>query len=240
MIDSDYILGRDKHSQGKIDGVVLAEVTNNNDPENLGRVKLKLLIRECTNETDWARVATFMAGGARGGYYIPEVGDEVLVAFHQGCIREPYVIGCLWNKKDKPPENNENGKNDIKKIKTRSGHELIFNDEKGKEKIILKSKSGHEIMLDDQKGELQINNSKNKCNVKMDNNGNLDINADSKINLKSKSCSVLVDSMSNKIEIKSSAQIKLKGAKVDIESDGMLSLKSNGVLNIKGSLVKIN
>ena len=82
-----------------------------------------------------------MAGPERGTYFLPEVDDEVLVAFDHGGIHHPYVIGALWNGKDKPPETNDDGKNNIRVIKSRSGHVIRLNDEDGKEKIEIIDKS---------------------------------------------------------------------------------------------------
>ena len=92
-------------------GVTIGIVTNNHDPEGLGRVKLKLPWLSEDIETHWARVATPMAGNGRGLYVLPDVDDEVLVAFEHGMVEFPYVLGSLWNGKDTPPETNEDGKN---------------------------------------------------------------------------------------------------------------------------------
>lgn len=115
-------------SGDQIYGVRMAIVTNNNDPDKVGRVKLKFPWRGDADESDWTRIVFPMAGKERGIYFIPEVDDEVLVLFENGDIHHPYVIGSLWNGQDKPPEDNANGKNNIRKIKSRSGHEIIFDD----------------------------------------------------------------------------------------------------------------
>jgi len=100
-------------------GVTVGIVTNNKDPDGLGRVKATLPWMADQIETDWARVVTPMAGGSRGVYFLPEVDDEVLVAFEHGDPGSPYVLGGLWNGKDKPPESNSDGKNDLRTIKSR-------------------------------------------------------------------------------------------------------------------------
>ena len=128
MIFAEDIQTRSEQDNNKIYGVVVGIVTNNNDPEGLGRVKLSFPWRDCEQESYWARIATMMAGNERGTYFLPEVEDEVLVAFERGDINEPYVIGMLWNGKDKPPGDNSDGKNNVKKIKTKNGHELVFSD----------------------------------------------------------------------------------------------------------------
>ncbi|RLI48197.1 MAG: phage tail protein, partial [Candidatus Thorarchaeota archaeon] len=130
-----------EESDDRIPGVMPGIVTNNQDPENLYRVKVKFPWLSEDNETDWIRVATLMAGPERGSFFLPEVGDEVLVAFEYGDINAPYVIGVLWNRKQKPPETNSDGKNNIRKIRSRSGHEIIFNDDdtSKKEKLEIKT-----------------------------------------------------------------------------------------------------
>ena len=83
--------------------MVVAIVTNNNDPEGNYRVKLNYPWLDENIESGWARVATFDAGNLRGGLFPPEVNDEVLVAFEHGDFRRPFVVGRLWNGVDKPP-----------------------------------------------------------------------------------------------------------------------------------------
>jgi phage baseplate assembly protein V len=84
-------------------GVHLARVAANNDPEQLGRVRV-VIPSVSPRRGDWARVATLSAGPNRGTWFVPEVGDEVLVAFEAGDVRRPYVLGALWNESARPPE----------------------------------------------------------------------------------------------------------------------------------------
>lgn len=197
-------------------GVAIGIVTSNKDEEGLGRVKIKLAWRGEEDETFWARIATPMAGNGRGIVFYPEVDDEVLVAFEHGDINYPYVIGALWNGKDSPPEINSDGKNNIRKIKSRSGHELIFNDTKRQEKVEIKTKGGHTIILDDSTGgekiEVADKTGKNK---------------------------ITINSTQNSITMESAMQLNIKANVVEIEGS-TLTLKSSGVLTIQGSLVKIN
>jgi uncharacterized protein involved in type VI secretion and phage assembly len=116
-------------------GVSIGIVTNTKDPDGLGRVRLKLPWLSDEIETDWARLAVPMAGSSRGMFFPPEVNDEVLVAFEQGSPQRPYVVGALWNGVDKPPEANQDGKNDLRMIKSRSGHLIRLVDTDGAEKI---------------------------------------------------------------------------------------------------------
>jgi uncharacterized protein involved in type VI secretion and phage assembly len=105
-------IGSGQQDDGRITGVVIGIVTNNKDPDGLGRVKLRFPWLSGSTESDWARVATPMAGNGRGLYFLPEVDDEVLVLFERGDVRFPFVIGALWNGKDQAPAGNSDGKTD--------------------------------------------------------------------------------------------------------------------------------
>ncbi len=132
-------------------------VTNNQDPEEVGRVKVKFpgLLE---TESSWARVAAPMAGVDRGLYFLPEVDDEVLVAFEHGDVHAPYVVGALWNGVDSPPEKNSDGKNNIRMIRSRSGHVVRFDDTAGQEKIEIVDKSEKaSIVIDSTSGNVSVN-----------------------------------------------------------------------------------
>lgn len=226
----------------KIYGVSIGIVTNNKDPEKLGRVKVKLPIRECQNETFWARMATLMGGSSKGSFFLPEVNDEVLVTFIEGDIHQPYIIGMLWNGQDKPPVGNEDGKNNIRKIKSRSGHELIFSDEAGGEKITIQSSKGHVIKMDDSSSaKIEIKDKSGNNSIVIDTNSNqVNVTGNMKINLKCGGSTIVIDGTQNSININSAMQLKIKSQMVDIEAGAMMNIKSNGMLNIKGTMVKIN
>lgn len=215
----DLLNKEDESQTGQIYGVVVGIITNNNDPEEIGRVKVSFPWRGETDQSYWARVATLMAGNDRGTFFLPEVGDEVLVAFDRGEMSHPYIIGSLWNGVDKPPESNADGKNNIRKIKSRSGHEIVFTDdhEQKKEKIEIHTKAGHKILLDDSFGQEKI-----------------------EIIDKTGSNKISIDSVQNSINIESAIQLKIKANVVEIEGTTSLSLKSNAALTIQGLPVKIN
>ncbi len=87
-------------------GVFPALVTDVKDPDGQGRVKISLPWSPDTDGSRyeaWARLATMMGGNNRGSWFVPDVNDEVLVAFEAGNPRRPYIVGCLWNGKDAPP-----------------------------------------------------------------------------------------------------------------------------------------
>lgn len=231
-------------------GVTVGIVTNIDDPDKLGRVKVKLINRGSSNdETDFIRVCSPMVGKKWGMFFFPEVGDEVLVAFSNGEIIRPYVIGCLWNQSYAPPVEIKDGKNMLRKIKTKNGHELIFNDEDDKNSIEIKTPNKRSIKLDDEK-ELTIITDKNGSNLlKIDSkNGIVTIQAEKKINIQSGNSKITLDGQGNSVVIESEQSLKITSAQITIEAKGTLDLKSsnllnvnaNGPANIKGAIVKLN
>jgi uncharacterized protein involved in type VI secretion and phage assembly len=135
-------------STGRVYGVVVGVVTNLEDPEDLGRVKVRYPWLLEDSESPWARVMTFMAGGNRGGVFRPEVDDEVLVMFEHGDVRFPYVLGSLWNGQDSmPTERGADADNNVRLIKSRSGHQVVLDDTPGKEKVTVSDQSGNSVEL---------------------------------------------------------------------------------------------
>jgi uncharacterized protein involved in type VI secretion and phage assembly len=166
-------------------GVYPALVTDVQDPDNQGRVQIKLPFVE---ESDggsalaWARLATMMAGSDRGTWFIPEVNDEVLVAFTAGDPRRPVVIGALWNGVDAPPETMDSA-NNVRSVTSRSGHKLTFDDTAGAEKVELKTKGGHTFTLDDAAGGTVTLTHSNGATIKIDAVGNIEITANVKVKI---------------------------------------------------------
>ncbi len=200
---------REHHLPGVITGIV----TNNQDPDGLGRVKVKFPRISGDEESAWARVVSFMAGQERGGFFLPEVDDEVLVAFEYGDMSMPYVIGALWNGVDLPPETNDDGENNIRVIRSRSGHVIRLNDKDGEEKIEIIDKSEGNMIT--------IETADNK----------ISITSAADIELIAPDGKVLIDA--KEVEIKSSGDSK-------IESGGNLDMEASGEMNAKGSTINLN
>jgi uncharacterized protein involved in type VI secretion and phage assembly len=202
--------------KNQIPGVVLALVKSTKDPDGLGRVQITFPWRgkEEDEELHWARLATLMAGNERGTFFYPDVDDEVLVAFEHGDIDSPYIIGALWNSQDMPPEANSEGENNIKIIKTRSGHTIKLDDTDGSEKIeIIDKTEGNKISIDSANNKISI-----ECA------GDIELSASKgKVTINAK-----------EIEIKSAS------SSIKVESAAGMDLKASGTMNIKGSAVNIN
>jgi uncharacterized protein involved in type VI secretion and phage assembly len=126
-------------------GVVPGIVKSLDDPKGLGRIELQFNKIPDAVRSAWARVAAPMAGKERGAFFMPEIDDELLVAFEDGDFDHPYIVGYLWNGVDVPPETTN--KNRV--IKTPGGHQLRFEDTDGQKKVIVKSDGGHQIEIDD-------------------------------------------------------------------------------------------
>jgi uncharacterized protein involved in type VI secretion and phage assembly len=135
----------DKRFFGVYEAIVTAVV---GDREKEGRVKVKFPWFDDQLATEWCRVRQSYAGNGYGSFFIPEEGDEVLVAFIQGDMRFPVILGGLYNGKDKPPTSRENDK-DQKMIRTKGKHEILLDDSSGKERVRIKTKEGHTVDLSD-------------------------------------------------------------------------------------------
>ncbi|HEY1811535.1 MAG TPA: phage baseplate assembly protein V [Kofleriaceae bacterium] len=107
---------------------VIGVVTDNKDPSKIGRVKVKVPILSDDDTTFWLPIVMLGAGKNRGWFFIPEPDDEVLVMFEHGDMDRGVVIGSLWNGKDSPPDNNKDGKNDRRVVKSRQGSRVVMDD----------------------------------------------------------------------------------------------------------------
>ena len=196
---------------GHAKGVAVAIVRENKDDSGLGRVKVSFPWHSQPQQSYWARVATPMAGKNRGVYFMPEVNDEVLVAFERGDMRFPYVVGSLWNGPDPSPETNSDGKNDVRVIHSRADHKITIND--GSDPLV-------QIELADGK------------RVTLDRNG---IELDDKQGNK-----VTIQSSAGSITVQAATSLSLKAPQITIEASGTMTVKSGGTMTVQGSLVTIN
>lgn len=243
-----------KRDLSRMNGVMPAIVTDNNDTTsaNTGRVKVKYpWFVDSTNEfmSDWARIAVPGGGNERGIYFLPEINDEVLVAFENGDINRPYILGGLWNGKDKSPEATDkvvkDSKVNLRLIKTRSGHKIELDDTSGSEKITITDKSAeNSIVLDTKNNAITIKSKadltleaggnlilKSKKAFKVDSSDKVEISAMGAMKMDSKDSINLSDVASNKVALGKSG-VEVQGLK--------LSLKGSTMTEIQGAIVKIN
>lgn len=155
----------DKRYYGVYEGLVV----DVNDTAKEGRVKVKFPWFDDELTTEWCRVRQFYAGNDYGAFFIPEVGDEVLVAFIQGDMRYPVILGGLYNGKDKPPTARAEDK-DQKMIRTKGKHEILLDDTKNQERVRIKTKGGHTADLSDVDKKVTIQTTGNHS-LTLDDNG---------------------------------------------------------------------
>jgi len=201
-----------------INGVAAALVTDVNDPDQLGRVKLKFPWLSDSYTTDWARLVQLGAGKDRGSVMLPEVNDEVLVAFEQGDIRRPYVIGGLFNGIDKPKLGSGLVDGSTGAVKRRGfiskkGHKLVFLDDA--------AKSG--VMLATADDGLRIALKETGTTIKVSSKGLVEIEAGSNVTIKAKA----------NVEIKAQGQMKL-------QASAGLTLDGGPSVVVKGGIIKLN
>jgi uncharacterized protein involved in type VI secretion and phage assembly len=158
---------------GRWYGVAPATVLDIQDPDGQGRVKISLPWspdgRGGQGFAVWARIAVLFAGNNRGSWFIPDVGDEVLVAFEHGDPRRPYVLGGLWNGQDKPPQSID-ANNTAKVIRSRNGVKVTLDDTDGREVLKLETPGGQIVTLKDGPGALTLEDS-NGNSIKLETAG---------------------------------------------------------------------
>ncbi len=253
-LETAYPTAPATQNQGQSDPL-MAIVTDNNDPEMRGRVKVKFPMKSASGgdlESPWLRTASGYAGANRGVYFIPEIDDEVLVGFEMGNSNMPIVLGSLWNGVDKPPQSainpggddGELSKNDNKVIYTRAGHQIVLSDKDGAGKIKIVDRTGKNTMIIDSKQNTISITADKDYNLTV--KGNITMKADGDFKLEAQNVSI-DGKMSCKIkagsggsEITSSAAMKLDAtAKMDI-GGAMIDINGKGPVNVKGTPISLN
>lgn len=212
-------------------GVVVGLVTSLKDPEKLGRVKVKFPWLGDNVESYWARVAVPSAGPERGIAYLPEVNDEVLVAFEHGDFHRPYVLGGLWNSQDKPPEADKllDGDKVVQRvIKSRSGHLIVLDDTDGSEQIIIRDKTGeNEIVID----------SSNKA-LKVKIGGDVTLEAQGAITVKSTSKDITLDG--NNLTFKAKQNVSVEAnSNIDLKATAQCTVQGTAGVTVKNAAAQV-
>ncbi|PZD71728.1 Actin cross-linking toxin VgrG1 [Acaryochloris thomasi RCC1774] len=214
-------------------------VTNNDDPEGWGRVKVKFPTLTEKDESHWARVVGLGAAKERGFYCLPEIDDEVLVAFEHGDIHRPYIIGGVWNGKDKTVETVrdtiQNGKVNLRTIKTRTGHTIQFVEE-GKfgfdKGILIETSGGHKVHLNDSDRKIEIRTN-GKHQIEMDDNL-----ASKGIDIKTAGRNqVILNDTASTITVKTRTQQALTFSdptmSISLRTTGLINMMAGGAISLK-------
>jgi uncharacterized protein involved in type VI secretion and phage assembly len=246
-------------------GIYTGKVTDNKDPENRYRVRVQIWSLQEDTETGWARVACFMAGAEIGGQWLPEVDDEVIVAFIQGDWARPIVLGSLYhgvNKclqdfdhakddiNEKLPNNDQGGKNDFRIIRSRGEHHLAFGDRDGEGFISLRTKAKAELILDDKDGSekvglydknrdqwLEIDVKEKKITLQTDQKDIL-IKAKETLTME---CKDLVIKADKTIKVESGTTSEWKaGSELKWESGSTSDFEAGGTMTLKAPKIDLN
>jgi uncharacterized protein involved in type VI secretion and phage assembly len=249
------------NDQDRIYGVVTAKVVSLEDPEELGRVQLMFpwlpKYKDADLSSNWARVAAPMAGAERGFFYLPEIDDEVLVAFEHGDVSYPYIVGALWHNKDKPPKgtkdtvlSSDKKKVDQRVLRSRSGHLIVLDDTEGEEQIVIQDKTGNnKIVIDSKENTMTINVEKDltivaKGPTTIESQDVITLKTTKDINIECRNFNVAakqdakVEATKN-LDLKGTAQLNLQGAQASMSGDVMAEVKSNTAVQIQSSAAVI-
>ncbi len=207
------LIGWSTDRKDRFYGVVTGKVIKIlGDEMELGRVQVELPFLDSSDPSPWARVAVPMAGSSSGTYLIPNVGDEVLVAFEQGDVNAPYVLGCLWNTKAPPPV--PSPAEQVWLIKTPAGNTIRIAEKPAA--ITIETANGQKIEMGSEKIRITT--------------------GDSAVELTSSGVTV----SGGTISLQGKQAIEITAPNVTVKSDSVMTVQSSGVCNITGATVKIN
>lgn len=242
---------------GSCQSIMTGIVKNNWDKEHPGQVQVELLMGEDgKTTTQWIRVMRPYCGNGFGEYFLPEINTEVVIGFLMGELSSPVILGCLWNQEDKLPAGKANEKNSVKSIRTKGGHEILLDETKDQEKIEIVTNGKLDVCLEDKEKRITIRDGESKNQILLDaKKGEITIMADKKIILKAGNEEMLTldgsakkaSHTANSVEIKAKQTLKaegqstnLKGNMIEIKAQGTLKAETSGILQLKGSMCKIN
>ncbi len=243
----------------------VATVKENADPDGLGRIRVQFPWQvEYSELTPWVRIVTPHGGANKGFHFIPEIEEKVLVGFEGGNAEHPYILGSLYTGNAKP-EAFKTDTNDVKIIRTRSGHTIELNDKDGEEKIHIYDNEGSIITFDTQAKSLYIQATENiefqAKNIKLKASENIELNADQEIKIAATGNALLASeaviniqaesdvnvSASSNITIEATSNANFKGQSVIVEgqtsaefNSAQTKITGSGMIDVSGGMIKIN
>lgn len=243
------------NGSSQIGGILVGTVIENYDKDHLGMIKVSYSFgQKGKNTSGWIPVTMPYVASAAGSYFFPEVGSDVVVGFIMGNLNKPIVLGSLWNESTVKPEGLDYEKNTIKKLRTKAGHEVVFDETDSKEAITITSKGGSNIKILDENQQIILSDKDSKNTIKMDlKSGAISLDAEKKLELKIGGTAVITVE-SNALELKSGGvnvtasqgltlkgqTANLQGSTVELKADASMKVNASGILEVKGSMVKLN
>lgn len=214
------------------------------DPDSEYRILVEVPIFDVKGDGIWARLANFYSTSGAGAFFLPEVGDEVIVGFLNEDPRYPVILGSMYSTKHKPysklkPED----KNPMKGIVTKSELRVLFDDKNkeltietpGKNKVVLSDKS-KQVLIEDQNGNsIKMSSS----GIDMKSKKNINIDAGQKVSIKGKTGVAIEasggDVTSKGLNVKANASVAFQG-----KGGAKASLEGGAQAVVKGAMVMIN
>lgn len=244
-------------ADARMAGITMGLVKENWDEEHPGMIKVEYFLGEQgSNVTGWIPVASPYAFKDCGMYLLPEVGAVVVIAFHLGDRNCPIVIGSLWDQENTFPTDTTVENNTVKRLKTKGGCEIVFNDEEEKTSICIQTPGELQLQIQDENQTIILQDKEGKSGLSIQaEDGTVTLRADSKIVLEVGGNAMLtLDGSGNSANLEAgnishnaSQNLELKGQNTSMEGSmlelkGQSSLKveSSGMAEIKGTMVKIN
>lgn len=192
-------------------GVMIAQVKQTKDPLALGRITVLFQVDGTMIESGWLQVMSVFAGPGFGAFFLPEVGASALVAFADGDINQPFVLGFLWNGGIKPPVADGARQQDVRVIRTRQGKQFIFDD----------SKEGQLTLIDENQNTVQIDTANNR--IVVESKGDMTITAAKTMTLKANqvviqnaSGSVKLDLAAGNLQVQGGQNMKLAATMIEL------------------------
>jgi len=218
---------------GAIRGLQIGIVVQlESDPDGQDRILVRVPVIDSAGQGIWTRIASLDAGNERGAFFMPEVGDEVIVGFINDDPRHPVVLGMLHSS-NKPAPISPQDNNNEKGFTTRSKMHLSFNDDT--KTIVIDTPAGNSITIDEKSMKIEIKD-QNENKITMEQTG---ITMESPLNIDVKAGAVLTLSGGTSLSISAPSLSVKADANVSIEG-AVAKVTSSGITEISGSLVKIN
>jgi uncharacterized protein involved in type VI secretion and phage assembly len=207
-------------------GVCVGLIEENEDPDSEGRVRVRFPWLDDATVSEWCRVCQLYAGNQYGSFFVPEVGDEVLIAFGHGDMAEPIVLGGLYNGQDKPPSA-RTAQQDQKLIRTKGEHQILLDDSAQSKMVEVTTAGGHVLTLDDQNKKITLA-SKSGHTVELDDQGK----------------KVTVKSMAGHQIVMDDSAMSLKitgviGQTIEMDGSGGMKLSATTTLTLSAPMIKI-
>lgn len=226
-----------------------AAVIDTNDPDALGRVRVRFFWMGQDEKSPWLRIASMHSGAGRGSFFIPEAGEEVIVGFEGNNPAKPFIIGTVYNGKGKPPES-AGESNDIKVLRTRSGNRIVMNDKEGS--LTLVDQKDNKIKIDGS-GNINVSSTESivltcgSSSISLKKDGTIEIagkditiKADQKAEMKSGPASFSADGGGGAIKVKGTTASVEGSTTTEVKGGAQTNVSASGQVAVKGAMIMLN